>query len=121
MVNILLHVVLGLLRYKYVMHSLYALSCALIRVKYGYNIMERNQLLFYINTLGIEIAKYLCSGLGIDWFTVVPPSLPRVIRLLNLEGHHLSKKVCKIRNYFMINCSGVRIFEILHFYFHVRN
>ena len=51
MVNILLHVVLGLLRYKYVMHSLYALSCALIRVKYGYNIMERNQLLLYINTL----------------------------------------------------------------------
>ena len=53
MVYILLHVVIGLLRYKYVMHSLYALSCALIRVKYGYyNIMERNQLFFYINTNG---------------------------------------------------------------------
>ena len=57
MVNILLHVGLGLLRYKYVMHSLYALSSALIRVKYGYNIMERNQLLFYINTKVIPDLK----------------------------------------------------------------
>ena len=47
MVYILLHVVIGLL-----MHSLNVLSCALIRVKYGYTILERNHILFYINTIG---------------------------------------------------------------------
>ena len=52
MVYILLHVVIGLLRYKYVMYALYAPLCALIRVKYGYTILERNHILFYINTIG---------------------------------------------------------------------
>ena len=35
MVYILLHVVIDLLRYKYVMHALYTPSCVVIRVKYG--------------------------------------------------------------------------------------